>query len=200
MEYSRMEVDLILFKGIQVEAKEIKHGGSRRGAGRPSVGSDKYRSEKQRFLEARGISPATAAEILDTHNERAIWKRILTCKDVRVQLDAVKFLTMMRDGKPAQRISLTATTVNMTAEDIARARVIVGEIMSASPNLGLADGNNDTPRLALVAHVADGPVISNGNTEASRIVIDSNETVCLEKHNAAEEGEGGKGVGDGMVR
>jgi hypothetical protein len=51
-------------------------------------------------------------------------------------LDAMKFLTSMRDGRPAQQINLTAANITLTADDVARARAIVREIrgeLSTSP-------------------------------------------------------------------
>lgn len=171
-------------------------GGKREGCGRPSVGSDKFRDNKRKWLIGRGVAPATAAEILEVHNERAIWQRILKCKDMRVQLDAIKFLTMMRDGKPAQRISVTSTNINLTAEEISRAKVIVGEILG-SPNLGLREHDNDTTCLEIESHVADAPQLpqSDNDTVCSgnlNMETQSIETERLEKHNAAGEGRGAK--------
>jgi hypothetical protein len=45
----------------------------------------------------------TAAEILSTIDEVAFWRKLLTDKDKRIRLEAARFLTMMRDGRPYQQ-------------------------------------------------------------------------------------------------
>ena len=45
---------------------------------------------------------ASAAEILGSVDEIGIWREILTSQDVRVKLDAIKYLTDRRDGKAKQ--------------------------------------------------------------------------------------------------
>lgn len=100
-------------------------GGARAGAGRKRLDID------SRWIEARGLRPASAAEILQWADERKLWRRILTSDDDRIVLDATKFLVMMRDGKPAQQINVTSTNVNMSVDEIARARSIVREIVGS---------------------------------------------------------------------
>lgn len=96
-------------------------GGSRPGAGRRPRDAAKW-------IRARGLTPATASELLERADERRIWYRLLNSEDERVVLDAMKFLTSMRDGRPAQRFNITSTSVSLNARDIEAARAIVAEI------------------------------------------------------------------------
>jgi hypothetical protein len=117
-------------------------------------------------FSARGINPLTAYEILArVADERRTWKRILTSEDDRVVLQAMMFLTSMRDGKPAQQINVTSTSITLKAEDIARARAIVAEIrgeVSARPPALLSD--NVAPTSPLQADDASGHLHSTEQT------------------------------------
>src|SRR5713101_5295192 len=68
-------------------------GGRRRGAGRRPRDVDKW-------IAARGLKPAGAAEILERADERRIWYRLLHSDDESVVLRAVVYLTDRRDGRP----------------------------------------------------------------------------------------------------
>jgi hypothetical protein len=105
-------------------------GGKRKGAGRPK-GSANPRTVEL-WAKARGIHPATAAEILREVGERRLWARALESEEDRVMLDALKFLTTMRDGKPMQQINVTSMNMNVTAEDIARARSIAATLRATA--------------------------------------------------------------------
>ena len=104
------------------------HGGKRVGAGRKRQTPE----DLARFWQARGYSPLHASEILArVTDERRIWHRILTSPDDRVLLQAMMFLTAMRDGKPAQQINVTSMSVNISADDISKARAIARELVQA---------------------------------------------------------------------
>lgn len=112
---------------VDIVASPSKHGGVRKGAGR------KRNDYDARWFEARGISPLLASEILaKVADERKVWKRILESTDDRVVLQAMMFLVSMRDGKPAQQINVTSTSVNVNADSIAKARAIVAEIRGSA--------------------------------------------------------------------
>jgi len=102
------------------------HGGSRRGSGRKRFGLD------DKWLKARGISPLSAAEVMSWHGEQKGWNRLLNSQDDRVFLQAWMFLVQMRDGRPAQQINMTSTSISLSASDLERARAIVAEIRSSS--------------------------------------------------------------------
>ncbi|MGH9499622.1 MAG: hypothetical protein ACRD3L_10825 [Terriglobales bacterium] len=97
-------------------------GGSRRGAGRRPRDVDKW-------VAARGLKPASAAEILDRADERRIWYRLLHSEDEGVVLRAVTYLTDRRDGRAAQQINVTSVGVQFSPEQIERARAVVRELM-----------------------------------------------------------------------
>ena len=97
-------------------------GGKRPGAGRRPRDADKW-------IRARGLSPATAAEILDRSDERRIWYRLLNSDDEGVVLRAITYLTDRRDGRPAQQINITGAVAHVTPEEIERARAVVREIV-----------------------------------------------------------------------
>lgn len=106
----------------------------KRKRGRPKLDVQ----ERQRFWQARGLNPLHASEILArATDEMSTWKRILAEDDPRVVLQAMMFLVSMRDGKPAQQINVTSQSLNVTVDDIAKARAIVAELRgSTKPMLG----------------------------------------------------------------
>lgn len=105
-------------------------GGKRPGAGRRPRDAEKW-------IKARGLSPATAAELLGRANERRIWYELLNSADDSVRLRAITYLTDRRDGKAAQQINLTHTTLQPTRDDVDRARAIVREIRQSQPLMAL---------------------------------------------------------------
>ena len=107
------------------ESRGSGWGGSRRGAGRRPREMDKW-------CAARGIKPATAAEILDRADERRIWYRLLNSEDDSVALRALTYLTDRRDGRAAQQINLTQVGLTISPSQVESARAIVREIMSAT--------------------------------------------------------------------
>jgi len=125
---------------------EIKagHGGSRQGAGRKRLDLN------ERWFAARGIKPLHAAEILShVADERALWQRVLSSEDDNVVLRALQFLVSMRDGKPAQQINVTSMTVSYTADEIARARAVVRELLPSPPLLHEGKANAATQHNAV---------------------------------------------------
>ena len=96
-------------------------GGKRGGAGRRPRDID-------RWIAARGLKPATAAELLERADERRIWYRLLHSKDETVVLRALTYLTDKRDGRAAQQIKVTTVGVTVSAEQIERARSLVREL------------------------------------------------------------------------
>lgn len=133
---------------------QSKRGGKRLGAGRP-------KRDLAVWMEARGVHPATAAEILSNANERALWHRLLTSPDDRVCLESVKFLTVMRDGKPAQRIHVTSTNVTVSVDEIQTARRVIAEILAV-------------------------PLLTNESTEVNQVVnSEEKANAALEARDAA---------------
>jgi hypothetical protein len=98
-------------------------GGSRPGAGRRPRDVD-------RWIAARGLKPATAAEILERADERRIWYRLLHSEDDGIVLRTVTNLTDRRDGRPAQQINVTSLNVQFTPAEIERARAVARELAS----------------------------------------------------------------------
>jgi hypothetical protein len=101
-------------------------GGKRLGAGRRPRDVDKW-------IRARGLSPATAAEILERADERRVWYRLLHSEDEAIALRALMYLTDRRDGRPAQQINVTQVGMSFSAEEIARAREVVRELVGEAP-------------------------------------------------------------------
>ena len=96
-------------------------GGKRLGAGRRPRDIDKW-------IAARGLKPASAAEILDRADERRIWYQLLNSDDEAIVLRALTYLTDRRDGRAAQQINLTQNAPHITAEEIERMRTVVREL------------------------------------------------------------------------
>jgi hypothetical protein len=109
-------------------------GGRRRGAGRRPRDVDKW-------IAARGLRPATAAEILERADERAIWYRLLHSDDDAIVLRAVTYLTDRRDGRSAQQINVTQFGVTVSADEISKARAIVRELVGSSSALPAQDAD-----------------------------------------------------------
>lgn len=92
----------------------------------------------EKWIEARGIRAATAAEILSWHGEAKLWQRIFKSGDDSIVLRGLMYLTDRRDGKPAQQINVTSQNITIAASDLERARAIVAEIRGErSPIIGL---------------------------------------------------------------
>jgi predicted transcriptional regulator len=79
-------------------------------------------------MAARGLKPASAAEILERADERRIWYRLLHSTDDAIVLRAVAYLTDRRDGRAAQQINVMSLGVQVTADELAKARDIVREL------------------------------------------------------------------------
>lgn len=105
----------------------------RSGWGGQGTGAGRRPREAAKWIRARGLSPATAAELLERADERRIWYRLLHSQDDSVALRAITYLTDRRDGRAAQQINLTHTNLPVSADQIARAREIVREIRQNQP-------------------------------------------------------------------
>lgn len=124
----------------QVTEVKSKRGGYRIGAGRPAHDSNYV----QRWAKARGYNPIHASEILATViDERRVWRRLLTSEQDGIVLAAMVFLTQMRDGKPAQRVDVTSTSVNIDVSEIDKVREIIRSVVT--PRLSPVVDNPDTP-------------------------------------------------------
>jgi hypothetical protein len=114
------------FSSEKQQSEASRWGGKRRGAGRRPRDLDKW-------IAARGLKPATAAEILDRADERRIWHRLLHSEDENIVLRTVIYLTDRRDGRPTQQLNVTSLNVQFTPEEIARARAVVRELSLGAP-------------------------------------------------------------------
>jgi hypothetical protein len=123
---------------IYTEKRQSNWGGKRRGAGRRPRDIDKW-------IIARGLKPATAAELLDRADERRIWYRLLNSDDDAIALRALMYLTDRRDGRPAQQINITGAVAHFTPEEIERARAVARELVGTSPKQPLALAATDDP-------------------------------------------------------
>jgi hypothetical protein len=80
-------------------------------------------------------------------DEREQWLRVFACEDERVILQALMFLVSMRDGKPAQQINVTSQSINVSVDDIAKARAIVRELSG--------NGGNDLAEVTSACNVEE---------------------------------------------
>jgi hypothetical protein len=123
---AKLDLGLIMIENTteSIEKQKVersKWGGKRPGAGRRP-------REVEKWIKARGLSPATAAELLERADERRVWYRLLHSEDEAIALRALIYLTDRRDGRPAQQINVTAATVHFTPEEIERARAIARQL------------------------------------------------------------------------
>jgi hypothetical protein len=110
-------------------------GGRRPGAGRRP-------RDVEKWIAARGLKPATAAEILERADERRIWYRLLNSEDEGVVLRTITYLTDRRDGRAAQQINITGAVAHFTPAEIERARAVVRELAPAQPLALTATGES----------------------------------------------------------
>lgn len=172
----------------QAEIKTV-HGGARNGAGRKSTN---YKIlHDPRYLAARGVNPLKAAEILShVIDEKRVWQRIFQSQDDRVVLQAMTFLVSMRDGKPAQQINVTSTSLHLNPGDLERARAIVAEIRGDMPSPNLPRASVDISPSGL-----DTPRLGTGDNEPCNSCAKPDENVESESQHNASEGRGGNADG-----
>src|SRR5271157_420945 len=108
--------------GEQVDGGRPGWGGRRSGAGRRP-------RDVEKWIAARGLKPASAAEILERADERRIWYRLLHSDDDGIVLRTAMYLTDRRDGRPAQQINVTSLGVTITADEIAKAKEVIRELV-----------------------------------------------------------------------
>ena len=100
-------------------------GGKRAGAGRRP-------RDVEKWITARGLKPAAAAEILERADERRIWYRLLHSEDENIVLRTIMYLTDRRDGRAAQQINITGAVAHFSSEEIGRVRGLVRELSSGA--------------------------------------------------------------------
>ena len=110
----------------KVQLPRPSWGGRRTGAGRRP-------RDVEKWIAARGLKPATAAEILERADERRIWYRLLHSDDENVVLRTITYLTDRRDGRAAQQINITGAVAHFAPEEIGRVRGLVRELSSGAP-------------------------------------------------------------------
>lgn len=116
---------------------------------------------------ARGINPLMAGEIIArATSELKTWKRLLSSPDDRIVLQALMFLTTMRDGKPSQSINISQQTISVQLKDIESARAIIREIrsgLSNPPQAMLAESNTSQD------DIQEGELVSEDDISQSDI-------------------------------
>jgi hypothetical protein len=150
-----------------------------RKRGRPP-GSRNLTDVTDKWIAARGIHPATAAEILSQLGERGLWRRLLNSEDDGVCLRALCYLTDKRDGRASQQINITSVGINMTTSEIESARAIVREIMGDRVPLPTVDAQACVVQGDLIQ--TDGMVVTGDDSgdraqvvENARLMLPSNE-------------------------
>jgi hypothetical protein len=127
--YDRLDCGLISMETATESREQPQQvhpgwGGKRVGAGRRP-------RDVEKWIAARGLKPATAAEILERADERRIWYRLLHSDDENIVLRTITYLTDRRDGRSAQQINITSLGLQLSPEDISRARDVARELMGA---------------------------------------------------------------------
>ena len=101
-----------------------------RGGRRPGSG----RKVKRIKALVKRCDKATAAMILAVVDEQSKWLQFIESDDERVALDAMKFLTQMRDGRPKQAVDVKGPSEEYdprqmaTTDIVARLEFLRGEI------------------------------------------------------------------------
>lgn len=141
-----------------IQSTTTGRGGYREGAGRPVGSKDRGQRLTKAEVAARitrlqqiGVLGHTADRVISALGGDEYFVRTITRleqeKDYSKVWEAIQFLLQMRDGRPAQRINLTAMTMAVSPEDIAGVKAIVRELRplpitnsSTEPNVGPEQG------------------------------------------------------------
>jgi hypothetical protein len=169
---------------LEAPAKR-KHGGARSGAGRGGNAARAYSMALVWQRNNEGVAALKASDVLLMVNERAQWQRLFKSDDDRVVLQALTFLTSMRDGKPSQQINVHSLGVTITADEVSKARAIVRELM----------GGSQPPALQLNAPIDTSVVPSQFESEGR--TTGEYDNVDFQDRNMLLEDEGGKQGGEG---
>jgi hypothetical protein len=136
--------------GTEIQVSANGHGGMRPGAGRPKGRRDsgarlsgRELGERIGRLQASGRLANTSDAFLHAVGDAEFWLR-LTAELERAQewgllVDVLKFHQQMRDGRPSQRIQLTATNISLSADDLDKVRAAVKELRPAATAPGPLD-------------------------------------------------------------
>lgn len=108
-------------------------------------------AERLQRLASNGGLRDTARRVLDAIHAEETWVRLITNlereKEYHALIETMKFLTSMRDGRPAQQININSRTITISADTIAHARSVVQslryDIDSETTTPLLPDGNGD---------------------------------------------------------
>ena len=111
-------------------AQSVEEITEKRKPGRPKGSTST--PDKLKWMMARGVSRLRAQDVLEHIDDRRVWMRLLNSDDDRVVLQAMVFLVQMSDGRPAQQINVTSANVNISVDDVERARAIVREIRNGA--------------------------------------------------------------------
>jgi hypothetical protein len=133
------------------------------------------------------LDKVSAAQVLSLYNERALWGRLLSSEDDRVVLDAVKFLVVMRDGKPVQQINVATTNVNISLDDIAKARAIARTLLPMNSQNSL--DNTLTNANMLPMNSAETPSARSGDEDVP-CIRSQRQSSCGQRSNDSAETPG----------
>lgn len=140
-----------------------RRGGKRPGAGRkPGAQGPSATKMYVRQLLDRPLPNVRAHNVLDLVNEAQLWARLLGSDDERVVMNSLMYLTDRRDGKPTQNINMQSINVNISAEQIARARQLASEIaceLAGEQSVRrLQPGEHQHESASATTRVADAPI------------------------------------------
>ena len=151
-----------------IAAESSKWGGARKGAGRPigarDAGTRLSKSELERRiarLNSLGVLAGTARRVIEALGGDEYFVRLITRLEEEGDTSTAAKLwwdmLQMRDGRPAQQINVTSMNVHVTADEIARARAVVREIVGAPKALTgqVVESKGDSENYALAGQGAE---------------------------------------------
>ena len=118
-----------------------EHGGYREGAGRKtgsrqngrSLGKQERLIRLERLQRIANIKP-TSYKVMHAMGGAEYWLDIIGQlekeRDWRTIVDVMRFHQQMDEGRPAQRIHVTGTTVSLSVIEVQRARDVVRELVA----------------------------------------------------------------------
>jgi hypothetical protein len=152
-------------------------GGYREGAGRPKGARDSGpRMTRTRLnewiarMESLGVLQGTARRVLASIGGDSYWLELFDKLEQDGNHDKIaqlmQFLLQMRDGRPAQQITVTSIGVQFSSEEIARARGVVRELIK--PQQLLPQSSNPPGSDVRPSVVADAAEITIASSEQPR--------------------------------
>lgn len=111
--------------------------------------SKRETAERIARMQQAGVLAGTARQVLAALGDSRYWLEVIGRledeMDYKTIAGVLQFQQSMRDGRPAQQINVTSFGVQVTADDVAKARAIARELAPIVRREHLANTIESTP-------------------------------------------------------